>query len=119
MQIASGSVFVNGGTIPPYPTPTPTPEPTTNNLAIILGICIPLGVISTLFCYLSYWCHYLFRCGAQIMPKEIGNHLISFQQHHSSLDIRTHQQGITNHVIPIYLQIIKHIPKFSLLKPIN
>lgn len=43
MPIASSYVAPNGGIVPPAPTPTPD---TTNNLALILGICIPLAVIS-------------------------------------------------------------------------
>jgi hypothetical protein len=44
MPIQSSSVTVNGGTIV-----EPTQGP---NLALILGICIPVGVISNLYIYI-------------------------------------------------------------------
>lgn len=53
MEILSSKVTVNGGDIP-----TPTPEPDDNsspNLGLILGICIPVGVICNLSFYFSNW----------------------------------------------------------------
>jgi hypothetical protein len=56
MTITTATISPNGGSVPPEPNNS------NNNLAIILGICIPLGVISNILFYFSYWCYYLFRC---------------------------------------------------------
>lgn len=46
MPISSSYVAPNGGSVPP------DTNPGTNNLALILGICIPLAVISKICIYL-------------------------------------------------------------------
>jgi hypothetical protein len=46
MPISSSYVAPNGGSVPP------NTNPSTNNLALILGICIPLAVISKTCIYL-------------------------------------------------------------------
>lgn len=50
MDIIRSDISPNGGTVPSDSGP---------NLALILGICIPLAVISNLFLYFSYWTYYL------------------------------------------------------------
>lgn len=56
MGVVNSSVTVNGGTIA---------YPSNANLGLILGICIPVGVISMFFIYFSY-CGCYFRCLEEI-----------------------------------------------------
>lgn len=58
MSIITSLVTYNGGGIPPPASQT--------NLALILGICIPLGIISKYIFYHSYWFTCIFHLHQKI-----------------------------------------------------
>ena len=64
MDIIRSDISPNGGTVPSDSGP---------NLALILGICIPLAVISNLFLYFSYRTYYLLclRSTIQVPPSQL------------------------------------------------
>lgn len=111
MPIITGNVAPNGGTVPPQPTPNPNPPPTppsgNNNLALILGICIPLGVISKACFIFSNWRDNLLRVRAQVLPEAGRDHRVQVQQHHSARDLRAYQQRLA-HPLIIYVLSYAH-----------
>lgn len=105
MPIITSFVTANGGSVPP--------PASTTNLALILGICIPVGIISKYIYYHSYWSISILHLHQKIQQGIISSRL-QIKQHHSKRNIRTYSQRITNIVIQFIL--ISNITNLSIIK---